>query len=703
MQYLVQKHVSSVDHYDLRLETEPGVFRSWAVPKGIPTIRGQARLAVPTPDHYEESLPYEGIIQEGYGKGTVMLYDRGEWSPKDPLTDSKINFYVDSDRIQGGYFSLIKTGTNWLLMKHAGVSTDIPVDMSVLTGRTLEEIKMAHPFKPQLAKLVAEIPQGEEYLYSKKLDGYRLLAIKSVPEIFTTDEYPNSPVVSSKPELHIYSRTGELWDDKFPKILEDLKQIPLDTFKLDGEVHVEDSFAELHAGRGTPVYSIFDVPSYEGTLEERLEWLKDNIPESSNVRLLPHLEVSWDPCVLGQEGIMIKDKNQHYMFDQRKWMKFKCKSRQEFLVVGYTQPKGSRQHLGALLLGYYDNGVLKYAGKAGTGLTHEMLSEVYDKLQAVPLGDALVPKVKATWIQPKLVAEAEFMGWTDDNKLRHPVFISLRDDKLPTDVVREMSELTHPDKEIAYGVTKQDLSNYYEKIHEKILPELKDRPIITYRCPDGVDKPCFWQRNAVTKLPGLRIVDVDGRNHYIVEDKRGLQSLAQLNVVEIHSYNFTVEDTEHPDRLIFDIDSQEGATWETVSVTAANIRTRLQALDLNAFVKSTGGSGLHVVVPLRPEHSFEEVKAFAKDLCSKLVEEQPELYSLQPGKAPIYLDILRNDKSASTIATWSTRANGNVAVPIEWDEITQPVLENIDKAAARSFIHELSSFVQNLPVLGLLH
>lgn len=272
-------------------------------------------------------------------------------------------------------------------------------------------------FEPQLAKPVAEIPLGDQYVYSVKLDGYRLLV----------------------QDGNLFSRTGEDWNEKFPEIHSAVQELGDHWF--DGEVCVEteNPFADLHAGRGKPEYYIFDVPSHKGNLSERLDWLQNNVVENEYIKLLWHNDEPWDPCERRQEGIMIKDLTQTYQFGKRRWMKYKCSMGQEFLILGYTAPTGKRKHFGALILGYYDNDELKFAGRVGTGFTDEQIEEIFEVLQSVETCGQHFEKVRATWLKPKLVAQISFMNWTTANRLRHPVFVSLRSDKDPKDVVREMA------------------------------------------------------------------------------------------------------------------------------------------------------------------------------------------------------------------------------------------------------------------------
>lgn len=234
-------------------------------------------------------------------------------------------------------------------------------------------------------------------------------------------------------------------------------------------------------------------------------------------------------------------------------------------------------------------------------------------------------------------------------------------------------------KKLWPDITKNDLATHYQRHGVGLLEELKQRPISLYRCPDGVDKECFWQRNASLNVPGLNVVDVDGRTHYILADKRGLTSLAQLNVVEIHEHNFTLSNTQHPDRLIFDIDPPQGTPFEAVIETAKRIKAKIDVFNLHSYPKTTGGNGLHIVVPIKPYSTFEETRAFCKKISSELIQEYPEIYSDVPSKNKIYLDCLRNDQTATTICPWSPRATpaALVSTILTW--------ENLEKSTPEMF------------------
>jgi bifunctional non-homologous end joining protein LigD len=284
---------------------------------------------------------------------------------------------------------------------------------------------MPLPFKPALAKLTDKILVGN-YAYQQKYDGYRLIASKSI----------------------LASRTGEDWSIRFASISEAVEALGLpDDTLLDGEVVIFDehgvpSFEKLHASEGEPVFLVFDVPSHPGTLQERLDWLESTLPKDGLVRVAPYSYEPWDACACGQEGLILKNLDQKYPFGERQWLKYKCTQEQEFVVLGYTSPTGKRTHLGALLVGYYnDAGDIQYAGRVGTGYSDRTLAELGPKLQALGPGESFAKVKGSTWVEPKLVAQVKFMNWTKDGKLRHPSFVSLRDDKQPRDVVRETVEV----------------------------------------------------------------------------------------------------------------------------------------------------------------------------------------------------------------------------------------------------------------------
>jgi bifunctional non-homologous end joining protein LigD len=415
------------------------------------------------------------------------------------------------------------------------------------------------------------------------------------------------------------------------------------------------------------------------------------------------------------------------------WLKTKCHQRQEFVIGGFTRPSGSRVGFGALLLGYYHDGDLRYAGRVGTGFTDNSLRELSAKLKshqrksppfANPPTGADARGVR--WISPDLVGEVEFTEWTDDGLLRHPSFKGLRTDKPARDIVREEPtmatktsrtksksitqesntkskttksadratrsavsdvvagvKITHPDR-VLYkdaGVTKLDLASYYEQIADWILPYIAGRPLTLVRCPAGQGGECFYQKHWTESLPdAVHSVDVDASDaveRYVqVDDLPGLISLVQMGVLEFHPWPARSDNLERPDFLVFDLDPAEGVAWSQVAAAAKSLCDRLNDLGLECFLRTTGGKGLHVGAPLSRRNTWEEVKAFAKGIADAMVADDPRHYIATMSKAKrrgkIFVDYLRNQRGATAIASYSTRSRpgATVATPLSWTELT---------------------------------
>jgi bifunctional non-homologous end joining protein LigD len=405
----------------------------------------------------------------------------------------------------------------------------------------------------------------------------------------------------------------------------------------------------------------------------------------------------------------------------------KCSKRQEFIIVGWTPPSGSRKHFGSLLLGVHDaESDLVYAGRVGTGFSAKTLEEIKSKL------DRLVRKTcpldveperseqkGASWVTPKLVAEIEFTQWTDDGRLRHPSFQGLREDKDPNDVVVERPEptdraeteaeeetretaktvrgqtrtkkgetkvagvrLTSVDR-ILYpdqGLTKIDLAEHYQRVADRMLPLLAQRPLSLVRCPEGRRKECFFQKHpGQTFGDSLRRIEVKEksgtRDYLVVDDIQSLITLVQFGVLEIHPWGSTADHLEKPDRLIFDLDPGEGATLDQIKEGAELVRTRLDDLGLKSFLLATGGKGLHVIAPVKPDAGWDDAKAFCAAIARSIARAQPRKYVAVSTKAKrknrVFVDYLRNSRGATAVSPFSTRARPGapVATPLAWDEL----------------------------------
>jgi bifunctional non-homologous end joining protein LigD len=599
---------------------------------------------------------------------------------------------------------------------------------------------------PQLAQPAREPPQTDAWLHELKLDGYRI-------QIHVRETKSRGQLVRSATLL---TRNGLEWTHRMPEVARAAAQLPVKSALLDGEVVVLEpsglsSFAALQAAfqegkRDRLIYFVFDLLHLDGhnlrdlplvRRKEILAGLLKGTEEDAVIRLSESFQVSGQEmfskaCHLHAEGIVSKLANSTYDSGRSgSWLKIKCSHEQEFVIGGFTPPSKGGRGIGALLLGYYEDGKLIYAGRSGTGFTqkiHHALRDRLDKLLEKQTPFAFVPleaRRNAQWVKPKLVAQIAFATWTTDNMVRQAAFKGLREDKAATEVVREETvrptsashaaarkvaakvarkshsdrkpasssasldgfHLTHPDKQLdeASGLTKLDLATYYLAVADHLLADIAGRPLSIVRCPEGSAKPCFFQKHVGSGLPdGVDTVPVLDRktgaaeSYITVSSAEGLVGLAQIGVLEIHPWGSRNNSLETPDRIIFDLDPGSSITWKVLAQGALSVRVLLQKLGLKSFVKSTGGKGLHVVVPIRAEHSWPTVKSFAHAVAMRAQQAQPELFittmtkSARTGK--IYLDYLRNDRGSTAVAAYSPRVRAGipVAIPLSWKELDAP-------------------------------
>ena len=436
-------------------------------------------------------------------------------------------------------------------------------------------------------------------------------------------------------------------------------------------------------------------------------------------------------CELHAEGIISKRAASKYSSGRTgDWLKLKCVHEQEFVIGGFTLPSNGSHGVGALLLGYYVGKKLVYAGRTGTGFTqktHRILRDQLEELRR-PENPFEKPPAEATrgaiWVQPKLVAQVNFATWTADNLLRQASFKGLREDKPAMEVRREEPSvapkprgtqrishaasapvaakvamrtassksfagtapvrLTHPQKvlDAESGLTKQQLADYYWAIAPKMLPYIEGRPLSLVRCPDGCGKPCFYQKHANHMLPpGVESVDVPDKKtgktepYITLSTAEALAGLAQMGVLEVHPWGSRNDDLEHPDRIIIDLDPDPAISWTRLAGSAAEVRKLLTKLDLECYLKSTGGKGLHVVVPIVPEYDWAVIKQFAHAVVLQMEKEHPTSYLTKMSKAArkdrIFLDYLRNERGATAVAVFSPRARAGCAVslPLSWNDL----------------------------------
>lgn len=579
-----------------------------------------------------------------------------------------------------------------------------PINLNAVPG--IKKAPFPRSISPQLATLVNKIPAESHWLYEVKFDGYRLLGF------------------IKENQVKLMTRGENDWTDKFPEIAASLKRLNLNNAIVDGELVAIDKdnksnfqLLQNSISEKTSVplyYYIFDIVylnNFDLTnveLLERKAILKNilkNLPD--NIRFSDHLvgdgnEIFAHACELKLEGIMAKDAHGKYLQKRSKsWLKIKCQQAQEFVIGGFTKPEGQRKFFGSLLLGYFDaSGQFLYCGNVGTGFTEATLKLIYELLQKNI--SAKMPYINkprhfknVTWVKPTLVAEVEFTEWTSDGSLRHPSFKGIRFDKAaklvkreePVDMPKKNKEsafrLTHPDK-IMYpeqGVTKLDLANYYQSISKWMLPYVMNRPLTLVRCPNGWNHACFYQKHLSEKdstdIDSVAIKESEGRKLYpFITDVAGLIALVQLGVLEIHTWECTTKQIEKPDHIVFDIDPAPEIAWKEVVDTAKLIKAALTKLKLTSFVKTTGGKGLHVVVPIQPIYDWATVKEFAHSFVNDLVTKYPDRYVATISKSKrvgkIFIDYLRNQRGATAVAPYSTRArkNATVATPLTWTELT---------------------------------
>ncbi|MCK9530176.1 MAG: DNA ligase D [Gammaproteobacteria bacterium] len=590
----------------------------------------------------------------------------------------------------------------------------------------------------QLATLVSAPPRGPDWLHEIKFDGYRTLCRieRGKVTLFSRNgkDWTGRFGALARAVRALPLHSG--WLDGEVAVL-----LP------DGRTSFGGLQQALSAGRDHDlVYFLFDLLYANGEdltrrpLRERkalLAGLLEHLGTAvSPLRLAEHIEgdgeaVFQEACRLGLEGVVSKRAGAgHVPARTRDWLKVKCLARQEFVIGGFSAPSGARSGFGALLLGVYEGPRLRYVGRVGTGFDEATLRDLRARLDALvmpvsPFADA-VPRARSgknvvSFVQPVLVAEVAFVEWTADGVLRQPSFQGLREDKAPHEVHREGAagipppvpatsapgaplrtriaglRLSNPDKVLypEQGLTKRDLALYYASVADHLLPDLAGRPLTLLRCPEGHHQQCFFQKHATTGLAaGIRripIAEKQGSGIYLaVDDLAGVIGLVQMGVLELHTWGAHADAPEKPDRLVFDVDPDEGLPWEAVTTTVLALRARLADLGLTAFLKTTGGKGLHVVVPLLRRHAWDEVKQFAHALARSLVYDAPRAYTTNPSKAArrgkVYLDYLRNGRGATAIANYSTRARPGapVAVPIAWEQV-QPLRSDafrIDNLAA---------------------
>jgi bifunctional non-homologous end joining protein LigD len=710
--FVVQRHDARRLHYDFRLERD-GALASWAVPKGIPLEPGQRALAVHVEDHPLDYADFEGEIPKGnYGAGTVEIWDRGTYELVEEKKDGGLTVRLHGERLDGTWTlipaRLDGNPKNWLILRKRD---DTVPDTSSARRR----------YKSMLATLSKELPKGDQWLYEVKWDGYRALA------------YVRGG------EAEFWSRNDNDLTPRFPTVKRALEgAVRTPDCVLDGEICALDddgraTFSAMQQGKSDAryIYVVFDVLEVEGTpvvdlplveRRERLEQLLDR--RKADIQISEGFEDGerlYEAAKQQQyEGVIAKKRDSRYKPGQRttEWLKIKTHSRQEFVLAGYTKGQGRRAgSFGALVLGTYEGGELHYVGNVGTGFTDREITKLLKLLKPLerrdpPFAEApQMPKVRkgdVVWVEPKLVAEVEFVEWTHDGHLRAPSYQGLREDKAPEQVHREealgteirrgkrLLRLSNLDKPFwpEEGITKGDLIRYYRDVASVLVPHLKDRPFTMKRYPDGWKGKFFFQKDAPTHMPDwikraeITVTTRDSPRQRrriqapIVEDELGLLWMANMGCIDCNRWYSRINKPDRPDWVLFDLDpSPDVGFAETVEV-ALLVKQALDALALVSFPKTSGSEGMHVLVPIDRRSTYADTRRFAEIVAGAIARSHPGLATTEWTKAKrrgVLIDANQNGEGKTIASAYSVRpkAGAPVSTPLRWEEVD----ESLDPAA----------------------
>jgi len=766
--FVVHMHAARRLHWDLRLEMD-GVLKSWAVPKGPSPNRADKRLAVHVEDHPLEYGDFEGLIPEGnYGAGAVIVWDRGTWKPlEDPhqgMKSGKLLFELHGYKLKGKW-ALVKLKKaekdEWLLLKekdeYASNSSELPPE-SVLSGLTVEDLKAGAdrmaPLVRDLTRLKAPkrqvdvadalpmLAESRDEPFSKpgwwfepKLDGYRVR------------------VAREGGEPRLITRNGHDIVGAFPEIGRAIAALPFEGFIFDGELVVPDqtgrpSFQRLQNRAGLraaqarraaidnpALLYVFDVLALGGfdlrplTLERRKPLLRQIVPPNGPVRYLDHFARDGEALYeqvsrLGLEGIVAKQADSPYRAGRSPhWLKIRADRTEDFVVVGFTRPRGSRSGFGALDLGAWKGEELVYAGRAGTGFSSAQLATMTQQLEKIvrakppfagpiPQGGRWGKPADHTWVEPKYVAEVRFKEWTDDGLLRQPVFVRWRDDKPIAEAARREPEggsaAAHSDEpdapvvsapdppephEVKFsnldkvfwpeeGYTKGDLIEYYRSLYPWLEPYLAERPVVLTRFPDGIHGKSFFQKDAPGFVPDWirteRIWSEDTQrdiDYFICDNVESLVYLVNLGTIPLHVWASRAGSLELPDWCVIDLDPKEAPFIHVVTVARA-LRDLCKDIEMPCFVKTSGSSGLHVLLPLGRQVTYEQCRSLGALISRVITNELPDISTVtRPiGKrgARVYLDYIQNGHGRLLVAPYSARPlpGAPVSMPLSWDEVT---------------------------------
>ena len=776
LHFIVQEHWARNLHFDLRLELD-GVLKSWAVPKG-PSVRAEEkRLAVHVEDHPLEYANFEGVIPSGnYGAGSVIVWDRGPYrsfkpeSVRELYERGLIEIELFGHKL-GGKWTLVRTRSQkeWLLLKKKdAAAADVDAierwPRSVITGLTVQEMKDANAW---LAALRADVeakraPRGDVRAAQVK----HMLATLTEQPFTRTDwlfeiKYDGVRVIAERrgDDVRMFGRSGEDITARYPEIAGAIAALAVPNLVLDGEIIAFDDSGRPSFGRlqkrmllskprdiaaamaRVPVRAVFfDCLGLEGhdlrklPLRDRKELLARALPPAGIVQSADHVEAQGEAFYeaaseMGLEGIIGKRADSTYTGRRApEWVKIKCQKRQEFVIGGWTEPRGSGRHFGALHVGVFEDGRLKHVTRVGSGFDDAFQDKLWPQLESLarkdsPFGDTGPNTRVDHWVEPRLVCEVRFTEWTADEGLRHPIFLGMRDDKKPEDVHREDSrapieetavEEAAPEEGAADpedapparsraakapaervvrlsnlkkvfwpddGYTKADLIAYYETVAPLMLPYLRDRPIVLTRYPDGIKGKSFFQKDAPVFVPDwIRTETVYSKDSdrdikfFVLDDVESLRYVANMGTIPIHMWSARSGSLEQPDWLVIDLDPK-GAPFSQVVEVAKVARRILEELELPSHPKTSGATGLHILIPLGRRYTHAECKTFARLLATLIQHETPEISTLarplhaRGGK--VYVDWGQNGHGITIVAPYSLRPlpGASASCPLRWSEV----------------------------------
>ncbi|MFL5930122.1 MAG: DNA ligase D [Gaiellaceae bacterium] len=710
--FVVQRHDARRLHYDFRLERN-GALASWAVPKGIPLEPGQRALAVHVEDHPLEYGSFEGEIPKGeYGAGLVEIWDNGTYELVEEKRDGGLSVRLHGKRLDGTWTlipaKLDGDPKNWLLIRKR--------------DETAPEPRRRGTYKPMLATLAKEVPKGKEWLFEAKWDGYRAIV----------DVFGGNATLTS--------RNGNDLTTRFDTVRRALERsVKTPDCVLDGEVCALDeqgraTFSAMQQGKaGTQyVFVAFDLLEVEGEpqidlpLTERRKRLKKLLDLRNRGVLFSESFEDGEALLAAAreqnlEGIVAKKRDSRYQPGRRSpdWLKIKTHGRQEFVIVGYTKGQGRRSgRIGSLILGYWKDGELEYAGNVGTGFTDDEIDRLLAKLKPLERKNPpfktvpKMPKVRRDailWVEPKLVAEIEFSEWTHDGRLRAPSYQGLRDDKAATDVAREepgemetrtvpteirqgkrVVKLSNLDKPFwpDEGITKGDLLAYYRDVADTVVPHLKDRPFTMKRYPDGAYGKFFFQKDAPKHMPEwIKTVEVMVTTRDKPRERRKIRAplandelallwMVNMGCIDLNTWYSRVDKPQRPDWVLFDLDPSDDVGFPETIEVAQLVKQVLDTVGLESYAKTSGSDGIHVLVPIARRHTYDQTREFAEIIASALARTHRGLVTTEWTRAKrrgVLIDSNQNGEGKTIASAYSVRPREGapVSTPLRWDEVEE--------------------------------